>query len=210
MRELGIFASREKLVETLILFFSACGLVFAALKTPWLIGLTPVYLSGTVLGALYAGNATKKICLSLVVAGGLGFLAELIGVHTGLLFGDYSYGSVLGLGIVGVPILIFVLWALVPWLAWSMTLGIELKWRILATSLLCVLYDIPLEFFAREFGLWAWVGPIPFSNFVSWFAVSYAIATVFRHNNVPAMPKRLAQVVFCTHFVFFIATLLLY
>ncbi len=47
-------------------------------------------------------------------------LSEIIGVNSALLFGDYSYGSVLGLKIGGVPVLIGVTWAFVTVAAWQL------------------------------------------------------------------------------------------
>ena len=46
----------------------------------------------------------------------LGFGVEVIGVETGLLFGDYEYGSGLGPKVLKVPMLMGVLW-------WILLLG---------------------------------------------------------------------------------------
>ncbi|OHV61385.1 carotenoid biosynthesis protein [Pseudofrankia sp. BMG5.36] len=63
--------------------------------------------------ALRRGWAFTSGCLGLTI--GLGFAAEVVGVHTGWPFGRYSYTGRLGPKIVGVPPLILLAWAMMTY-----------------------------------------------------------------------------------------------
>ncbi|WP_230204800.1 carotenoid biosynthesis protein [Parafrankia elaeagni] len=45
-------------------------------------------------------------------AGGIGLLAEAVGVHSGWPFGDYSYGTALGPKLAGVPVVVPLAWTM--------------------------------------------------------------------------------------------------
>ena len=63
----------------------------------------------------------KRFMVVVSIAFLIGFVAELIGVHTGWLFGRYSYESNLGVKIAGVPILIGLNWAILSLGAWEIS-----------------------------------------------------------------------------------------
>lgn len=117
-------------------------------------------------------------CISSFI---LTFFAEVIGVKSGLIFGNYSYGEVLGFKILEVPLIIAINWMLVMLgsisLAKSCTKNIYLI--ALLAGLFSVLFDIILEPVAIYLGYWAWstVSP-PLSNYYSWFVIVFLL-TVF-------------------------------
>lgn len=151
-----------------------------------------------------------------------GFLVEVIGVHTGLLFGNYVYGSTLGIKLTGVPLLIGLNWFIVVYCC-----GISMhmlqqrimnklqpedsgkyKWWSIASvvidgALLAVFFDWVMEPVAVSLGFWRWEdgGNIPMLNYLSWFAVSVLLLFVFsklrfNKNNVFAIHLLLIQFMF--------------
>lgn len=51
----------------------------------------------------------------LVVAGGIGLLAETVGVRTGYPFGEYAYTDTLGAKALGVPVVVPLAWTMMAW-----------------------------------------------------------------------------------------------
>jgi putative membrane protein len=119
---------------------------------------------------------TKVILASMVIAAG--FIFELIGVHTGALFGSFTFSGVLGFRILGVPFAIGVLWFLVTLAAWHIVnFGkLDTSSKFLLAGGLVVMVDLILEQFAYQYNLWAWrLGAVPFVNYLSWFILAEAI-----------------------------------
>jgi len=92
------------------------------------------------------------------------FALEAIGVATGMVFGDYHYGPVLGAHILGVPPIIGFNWVLVV-LGFSRLVRGAFRIRyapvgVLLATLLCVLFDYILEPLAIRLDYWTWAGGI--------------------------------------------------
>ncbi len=130
----------------------------------------------------------------------VGIAVEMIGIHTGMLFGDYSYGNVLGYKIQAVPLLIGVNWFIIIYCSGISIHTILMKAinRISADTgkapmtlkalsvivdgaTLAVFFDWLMEPVAVKLGYWAWRGDgsIPVFNYLSWFIVSILLLTVF-------------------------------
>jgi bisanhydrobacterioruberin hydratase len=127
-----------------------------------------------------------------------GFAAEWIGVNTGKLFGNYSYGETLGQKWQGVPFLIGLLWFVTIYCTGNITFRIY-QWMLQKTgvsdtklwlmitalafdaALLTTLYDWLLEPVAVKLGYWQWNGDgtIPMLNYVCWFFISLVLQLVF-------------------------------
>jgi putative membrane protein len=133
-----------------------------------------------------------------------GFFVEMAGVNTGLIFGHYQYGDVLGPGILGTPWIIGLNWFLLSyciiclldffiWPAW-------VKF-FLATALMVGL-DYLMEPVAMRLGFWSWEGGnIPVQNYVGWAALSALIflqpyLNSFQRRNRVAAAAFLIQVLF--------------
>ena len=67
-----------------------------------------IWLCGTVVFFSEKLEGRALIPFVLIFAGG--FLAELSGVHTGVLFGEYQYGEALGTPLWGIPIVMGMNW----------------------------------------------------------------------------------------------------
>lgn len=153
----------------------------------------------------------------------IGFLSEVIGVNTGMLFGDYNYGTVLGIKFKNVPLIISINWFIViyccgttitallqkiisstPVTENSMKPSVTLKAIsvIIDGATLAAIFDWLIEPVAIKLGYWQWAGiDIPFYNYVCWFAISLLLMALFRFlsfdkNNKFAINLLLIQVMF--------------
>jgi len=117
------------------------------------------------------------------ISAGIGFITELIGVHTALPFGVYSYASRLGPSLFGVPLLIPLAWAMMSYPA--LLVGRRLAKGSMSSAVIGAIalasWDLFLDPQMVAEGHWVWTdtGPqlpgipgIPLQNFVGWFFVS--------------------------------------
>lgn len=114
----------------------------------------------------------------------VGFGAELFGIQTGLLFGDYAYGQVLGPKLGGTPLMIGVNWMLLAYASGVAVnhLAPRLHWFIKALigSSLMVGLDLLIEPVAIEYGFWSWEGHTPpLQNYLGWFFVALPLLSLF-------------------------------
>ncbi len=104
-----------------------------------------------------------------------GLLVEIVGVETGLVFGDYHYKDVLGAKFLNTPLIIGINWLMLIYFAYHLTGLIRLpRWlKIIAGALLMVNYDLVLEPVAIRMNMWSWPGgDIPLQNYIAWFIIS--------------------------------------
>lgn len=121
---------------------------------------------------------TRRLFLAILVVGVVGFLAEYIGVHTQLLFGDYQYGKNLGFKLVEIPLVIAVNWAMLSFsaLAIVFSLRVPLVVKALLSAGLMTFLDVLIEPVAITSDFWTWAdGIIPMYNYVCWFVLSFVL-----------------------------------
>lgn len=147
--------------------------------------LTPINLLVS-LGIVLAFHPvwTWQMILFLIMAYFVGFGAELFGVQTGLLFGEYRYGRVLGLKLWETPLMIGVNWMLL-----SYTIGVTTNhllpnghWLLkgILAALLMVGLDVLIEPVAIRYDFWSWQGGTPpLQNYLGWFLVSLPLLCIF-------------------------------
>ncbi len=134
----------------------------------------------------------------------LGFLVEVIGVQTGVLFGSYSYGATLGPKLLGVPVIIGLNWLLIIYSIGVLTGSIAMPaWtRILLGATLAVFIDMLIEPVAIRYDFWSWDGgDVPYRNYLGWFVTSVIMLTLFRTfkvkvENKVALPYYFIQLFF--------------
>lgn len=152
----------------------------------------------------------------------VGIGVEVIGVSTGLLFGDYRYGTVLGPRFEQVPLIIGINWFLIIYccgisihtllmkLINRVAAGEGNKPRVLKAlsvmvdgATLAVFFDWVMEPVAVKLGYWQWLGngEIPFFNYFCWFGVSLLLLGLFHFmsfskNNKFAINLLLIQLMF--------------
>lgn len=131
------------------------------------------------------------------VAGGIGFVAEAVGVHTGVPFGRYSYAESLGLKAFGVPLIVPFAWVMMAYPC--LLLGRRLargKSRAAATivamtgGLNLAAWDLFLDPQMVAAHHWTWTNPapslpgvtgIPVTNYLGWVVVSVALIGTLHH-----------------------------
>ncbi len=165
------------------------GILFTPYKD-WFINNTPVVLLTMFL--LLTNTQIKSFKAYIFfsfIAFITGMVTEIIGVNTGLLFGHYQYGQVLGPKIYGVPFLIGLNWFVIVYCAGALlTEVIELlqnKFNIkitgLASSIFVIIggatiatcFDFILEPVAAKLNFWTWEnGQVPLLNYICWFIIS--------------------------------------
>lgn len=134
-----------------------------------------------------------------------GFVIELLGVNTGAIFGNYSYGTTLGPKFADIPLLIGVNWILVIY-----STGVFMKEfgirnhiiRAFAGALLITTLDVLIEPVAIKYGYWNWEDfEVPFQNYVGWFVFSFIMLRFFflmkfRKRNLAATTLFIVQFIF--------------
>src|SRR5688572_616881 len=87
-----------------------------------------------------------------------GFFAEVIGVHTGLLFGNYAYGEALGFQLWNVPVLIGLNWVLLVYTTgiFARNLFKNAALAAFTGALLMVGLDFFIEPVAMNYDFWSW------------------------------------------------------
>jgi bisanhydrobacterioruberin hydratase len=129
----------------------------------------------------------------------------VIGVHTGEVFGDYSYGRALGLTLLDTPLLIGLNWLMLTYCVFAImeSTKLFLPLKALLAAMLMVVYDIVMEPVAIRIDMWSWgEGPIPLQNYQAWFIISLVFLVAMHLAGIKTK-NRVAPWLFGTQFVFF-------
>jgi bisanhydrobacterioruberin hydratase len=170
----------------------------------------PVFLA--LAGALVLVDASWRERLVLVTAAFLGVAAEMIGVHTGLIFSGYVYTDALGPQLWGVPIVMASAWMVLVAYVREMLSSRQLSgWMgIIFGAVWMTVIDLvidPLAAGPLEYWRWSESGfyyGIPARNFFGWFVISLAIlALISRFGEQKQGPSRSAQSVGASIILFF-------
>ena len=134
-----------------------------------------------------------------------GFVVELIGVNTGILFGTYEYGPTLGLKIWNTPLPIGLNWLVLVYCVASLLRPIRDNWYFpIAGALAMVAFDWIMEPVAVATQMWSWSGGhIPMKNYLDWFLVSGMLFLIIRIFKVE-LNNRLAAWLLLMQAVFFL------
>lgn len=115
----------------------------------------------------------------------IGFGSEIIGIHTGYLYGDYVYGSTLGPKLWEVPIIIGVNWFILVYLTGTIFHKVPNDYyaAFLGAAAMTAI-DYIMEPVAVALDMWYWKFEIiPWSNYAGWFGVAFLIHLIFRKAN---------------------------
>lgn len=174
---------------------------------PLMMTLTPFVL--LVFGAAVLLRTTgrdHKLLLWCLVAYVFTFSVEAIGVHTGVIFGEYYYGSTLGIKLFRVPLVIGFNWVIVVLGAITIAekFSSNKQFTALLAALFTVVFDLPLEVVAVNLDYWQWIpGSVPIQNYVAWFVVAFLVALSFGHSKLQTKGSIIIHYFFI-QFVFFI------
>lgn len=141
-----------------------------------------------------------------------GFLVEVVGVNTGLVFGEYQYGSSLGIKLFNTPLMIGVNWLLLTYLtaAVSRKLGLGAFLTDLTAAGMMLAYDLILEQMAPALDMWSWTGEdIPLQNYLAWFVLAL-IFQWFLRRSATVIRNPVALVILLCQVLFFLGLFILY
>ncbi len=156
-------------------------------------GLVHAYLS-------YGARALAVLILASVLGG---FAVEVVGVHTGVPFGDYHYTGGLGATLFGVPVVVAFAW---PMLAWPAALAARrlcrsFGARVAVGAWALAAWDLFLDPQMVAAGHWTWDDPsphlpgvasVPLTDYVGWLVVavlmSFALQSVLRERSDDRWP----------------------
>ena len=219
--------SKQHTATFLAILFHLSGLI-GILFTPyknWFIQNTPINLLLMAVLLIWTQPQKKpSFFLFFAIVFLIGMGAEMIGVNTGRLFGEYQYGDILGTKLNGVPWLIGLNWFVVIFCsasvmqqvhAWSKrkmeNAGSEMPGWVAAASLvidgalLATLFDWLMEPVAMKLGFWHWTkGAPPFYNYTCWFIISLLLLILFRRFSFPKA-NQFAVHLFIIQVLFFLA-----
>lgn len=147
-----------------------------------------------------------KAFFSMAVIVFAGFIIEYAGVNTGMVFGNYTYGSSFGWKAGNTPVIIGMNWLLLVYITHVTVrqIGIRKPWIELTAAALMTALDYLIEPVAMQYDFWHWEkGHIPVQNFVAWFYVSFAMHLFFNRvkpvgENRMAIPLFILQILFFT------------
>ncbi len=136
----------------------------------------------------------------------LSIIAEIIGVATGELFGEYTYGRGLGIKIVDVPVIIGLNWVFLTYASNGIISRYTSKniLIIVGAASLMVLYDILLEKAAPLMDLWVFSkNDPPINNYAVWFLLALIFNWAIQKFKVNTH-NRPARWLFFVQFCFFV------
>ncbi len=198
---------RSKIVIIVLAIAHAVGVFGIAycINSPEVFALTWVFLLVSMAALLLFQQSYSWYQLPVALAiAAIGFVAEVVGVKTGLLFGDYSYGASLGIKMFDVPLIIGLNWLMLVYCSRAIVERYfsSALFRVVVGALLMVAYDFLVEIPAARLDMWSWRDGAPgVENFIGWFGVATVMhiiveVTDFRFRNWLAMPLFLIQFVF--------------
>ena len=145
--------------------------------------LTPFNLLTSLAILLYFhaewNKASIYLCSSVFL---LGYFVEVLGVNTGLIFGEYQYDTTLGFKLWGVPPLIGVNWLLLVYAVGVVSEQFlkNLGMKILLGAAFLTLFDYLVEPVAIRLEMWSWKNGLPpIQNYIAWFVVSVLLLSLF-------------------------------
>ncbi|MGO4904514.1 carotenoid biosynthesis protein [Flavobacterium sp. W20_MBD1_R3] len=156
--------------------------------------------------------ADKKFIIAFFSIAFLGFIIEVVGVKTGLIFGKYSYGNGLGYKFLNVPLVISINWAML------ICAGIKVVSRIFTNKIIVLVLaallvtgiDLIIEQVAPKLDFWQFEGGLPdLQNYLSWIGVAFFTSyffypTIIKGNHTVSLIILILQVIFFTFLFIFI------
>ena len=147
-----------------------------------------VFAAASATAAAVSGRWWHGVALVAVVAAG-GFVAEVVGVHTGYPFGRYRYLHGLGPTAAGVPLVVPLAWVMMmqPAIAVARRVVSSTAARIAVGAVALAAWDVFLDPQMVTAHHWRWSDPhphlagvadVPLSNFGGWLLVALVLVAV--------------------------------
>ncbi|MBN1617727.1 carotenoid biosynthesis protein [Candidatus Dojkabacteria bacterium] len=167
-----------------IIFFiiGAIGVMLPYTKAFFLF-CTPFALLSINIYVLFLVLKEKRNLFWIILFSVVTLIIEIIGVKTGLVFGEYSYGPTLGVKIFDVPLVIGLNWVLLILSSVYITCRFyrgNLIFSSLLSSIIVTLLDVLIEPVAIKLDYWAWKDiVVPIQNYLAWFIISFLVSIFF-------------------------------
>nr|WP_290667972.1 carotenoid biosynthesis protein [Ardenticatena sp.] len=185
-------------------------LAYTALRTPLhlplLVFVFPLSaLAFVAFSALHAWaiEGGKRALLFALIAVGIGFLAEWVGVQTGWPFGAYTYSNRMGGQVLGVSPFVPPAWFMMGYVAWRLGEWLagnaHRRWHLLLAAWSMTAWDLLIDPIMVNQRHWTWLEPgayfgIPVQNFVGWFFTAGLIYTLYTFIARPARQASASRV----------------
>jgi bisanhydrobacterioruberin hydratase len=171
------FTEKNALILVLVLHTVGIAGVLIQATRHYFVPLSPLIIVLSLVAAIYP--QFKFTLQSVFLFSGIlftGFLIEVLGVKSGLIFGEYTYGNTLGPKVLGVPLVIGLNWLALAF--YTNQIRIRGFSSILPASLigagLMTFFDFVLEPVAVKLDFWHWDKiEIPLQNYAAWFVLSW-------------------------------------
>jgi bisanhydrobacterioruberin hydratase len=156
---------------------------------------------------LFSKQSIEAVLLPFILAFGVGFIAEIIGVKTGFPFGYYYYGNAFGIKLFSVPLMIGVNWAILNYCSLQVLKQLKLKnfWiLVIGSALLMTGMDFLIEQICMHYNFWFFnTGKAGLANYAAWFLISAGIS-FFTLKNFTNHLNSMAVKLFLYQLLFFI------
>jgi putative membrane protein len=161
---------------------------------------------------IHSPLADKKFLFAFFSIAFLGFIIEVIGVKTGLVFGKYSYGDGLGFKLLEVPLIISINWAMLIFAGIRIVSSIfanKIASLVVAASLV-TLIDLIIEQVAPKLDFWQFEGGLPgLHNYLGWIGVAFFTSyffypTIIKGNRPVSLIILILQIIFFNSLFIFI------
>ena len=202
-----IRSSPRLMIGILVLYYIVGMILFLVEGTRAIFSiLTPLSLMMSFLAVLiYQLSWSPRLVLSFLTVFLAAIFIEIMGVQTGVLFGEYVYGKALGIKILDTPVMIGLNWLILIYCT-SAIINHFFSNRIIRIMFgagLMVVFDLVLEYVAPVMDMWSWQTRYPgFRNFLMWFLVASIFHSLFQWLNLK-IENRPARYLFLIQFLFF-------
>ena len=178
-----LLGNKELIFLILVYIVGLIGHFFSSYKSSMLL-LTPyiLLLTGMIVLINTYYHSHGKLLIWSVSTYSITFFLEVLGVKTGLIFGNYEYGSTLGLKLFEVPLIIGFNWVLVILgsICAANLITEKRTLKIFYAAFFATLFDFVLEPIAIELDYWKWLNDIiPIQNYIAWFIIASLSAFLF-------------------------------
>ncbi len=161
---------------------------------------------------IHSPLADKKFLIAFFSIAFLGFIIEVIGVKTGLVFGKYSYGDGLGFKLLNVPLIISINWAMLIFAGIRIVSGIFANKivSLVVAAILVTIIDLIIEQVAPRLDFWKFEGGLPgLHNYIGWIGVAFFTSyffypTIIKGNLSVSLIILILQIIFFTSLFIFI------
>lgn len=198
---------KNSILLAILIIFHTVGIVGLQTNSrEYFLSLSPINLLLSIACLLLSfSRFHSKLLLDVILVGVIGFGVEWIGIHTGYLFGNYTYGESLGWKVFNIPLVIALNWTMLSFtsIACVIHLKVSIGFKALLSALLMTGLDVLIEPVAVTSDYWSWEnGVIPVFNYICWFLVAYPIHLyLLKRNSVEQ--NRVSVGLFCILIVFF-------